>query len=70
MSNNTISSFAPAKSSFFRDAWVKIAAAFERRTIRARLHALDDHLLKDMGISRSDINRIARSGPSQRRTDL
>ena len=36
-----------------------IAAAIERRKIRRALHALDDYLLKDMGISRADIERIS-----------
>ena len=38
----------------------KIAAAIERRRIRAALGRLDDYMLKDMGISRTDINRISR----------
>ncbi len=37
----------------------KIAAAIERRRIRWALGKLDDYMLKDMGISRSDIERIA-----------
>ncbi len=30
-----------------------------RARTRKSLYALDDHMLKDMGISRSDIDRIA-----------
>lgn len=42
----------------------KIAAAIERRRIRGALNKLDDYLLKDIGISRSDIERISsRSHP-------
>lgn len=42
----------------------KIAAAIERRRMRGALNRLDDYLLKDMGISRSDIERISsRSHP-------
>ena len=37
----------------------KIAAAIERRRIRGALGKLDDYMLKDMGIARSDIERIA-----------
>ena len=37
----------------------KIAAAMERRRIRYALSKLDDYMLKDMGIVRSDIERIA-----------
>ena len=37
----------------------KIAAAIERRKIRGALGEMDDYMLKDMGISRSDIERIA-----------
>jgi uncharacterized protein YjiS (DUF1127 family) len=51
----------------FRDAMVtvafalhrKIAGAIERRRIRSELHGLDDYMLKDMGITRADIERIA-----------
>src|SRR5436190_2029640 len=37
----------------------KIAAAIERRRVRSALGKLDDYMLKDMGISRSDIERIS-----------
>jgi uncharacterized protein YjiS (DUF1127 family) len=37
----------------------KIAAAIVRNRMRAALNRLDDYLLKDMGISRSDIERIS-----------
>jgi uncharacterized protein YjiS (DUF1127 family) len=66
------SAFPQTRSAFFRDVVAmiifglrkEIAAAIERRRIRATLHALDDYLLKDMGIYRSDIDRIARSRPA------
>ena len=38
----------------------KIAAAIERRRVRLALGRLDDYMLKDMGIARSDIERIAK----------
>jgi uncharacterized protein YjiS (DUF1127 family) len=37
----------------------KIAAMLERRRVRRALGKLDDYMLKDMGIARSDIERIA-----------
>ena len=37
----------------------KIAAAIVRNRMRAALNRLDDYLLKDMGISRSDVERIS-----------
>jgi uncharacterized protein YjiS (DUF1127 family) len=44
----------------------KIAAAIERRRINAALGKLDDYMLKDMGIARADIERIAgRTYPSR-----
>jgi uncharacterized protein YjiS (DUF1127 family) len=48
-------------------AWhEKISAAIERRRIRGALNGLDDYMLKDMGISRSDIERIANRTHSPR----
>ncbi|MEP6827360.1 MAG: DUF1127 domain-containing protein [Aestuariivirga sp.] len=35
-----------------------ITAALERARVRASLRQLDDHILKDMGISRSEIDWI------------
>jgi uncharacterized protein YjiS (DUF1127 family) len=37
----------------------RIAAALEQRRTRSALGKLDDYMLKDMGIARSDIERIA-----------
>ncbi|HLA02392.1 MAG TPA: DUF1127 domain-containing protein [Aestuariivirga sp.] len=37
----------------------KIAVAIERRGTRTALNKLDDYMLKDMGIVRTDIERIA-----------
>jgi uncharacterized protein YjiS (DUF1127 family) len=44
----------------------KIAAAMERRRVRNTLGKLDDYMLKDMGISRSDIERISNRTHSPR----
>jgi uncharacterized protein YjiS (DUF1127 family) len=62
----TASTFLQSKSAFFRVIAMiavalreKIAAVIERRRIRYSLGELDDCMLKDMGISRSDIERIA-----------
>jgi uncharacterized protein YjiS (DUF1127 family) len=71
MPYKTESIFPQRNSGFFRVVSAaivalpeKIAAAIERRRIRGALNRLDDYLLKDMGISRSDIERIAtRSHP-------
>jgi len=40
--------------------------ALQRRKVRKALHALDDHMLKDIGISRGEIERISRNaGPAR-----
>ena len=66
MSYKTASTFLQSKSVFFRVIAIivvalreKIAAAIERRKIRGALGKMDDYMLKDMGITRSDIERIA-----------
>ena len=66
MPYKTASTFPQSKFVFFRAIAIiavgwreKIAAAIERRRIREALNRLDDYMLKDMGISRSDIERIA-----------
>ena len=66
MPYKTASTFPQSKSGFFRVFAIivvalseKIAAAIERRRIRGALSMLDDYMLKDMGIARSDIERIA-----------
>ncbi|HLA01881.1 MAG TPA: OsmC family protein [Aestuariivirga sp.] len=50
--------------------WKLIVRAMMRRTTYRALHALDDHLLKDIGISRGSIERIARdaAGTARQRT--
>ena len=67
MSYKTALTFLQSKSVFFRVIAIivvalreKIAAAIERRKIRGALGKMDDYMLKDMGIARSDIERIAR----------
>ena len=66
MPYQTASTFPQSKSVFFALIATiavalreKIAAAIERRRIRGALSKLDDYMLKDMGIARSDIERIA-----------
>lgn len=56
----TAANFMQAKSNFLRTVGTIISAAVERRRIRAALGKLDDYMLKDMGIARSDIERIAK----------
>ena len=68
MPHNTASTFLQTRFAFFGNGAAvivcalhgKIATAIERRRIRAALGRLDDYLLKDMGIARSDIERISR----------
>ena len=60
--------FLQTRTALFRDVMAiivfalgkEIAAAIQRRRDRATLHALDDRMLKDMGISRCDIDRLVR----------
>jgi uncharacterized protein YjiS (DUF1127 family) len=60
MPAKTTASFLQARSNFLRTVGEKITAAIERRRTRTALHGLDDYMLKDMGIARSDIERIAK----------
>lgn len=66
MPYKTASSFMQSKSGFFRAIATyaaalreKIDATIERRRVRSALGELDDYMLKDMGIARSDVERIA-----------
>jgi uncharacterized protein YjiS (DUF1127 family) len=59
LKHETTAGFLQAKGNFFRNLMLRSAAAIERRRIRAALGKLDDYMLKDMGIARSDIERIA-----------
>jgi uncharacterized protein YjiS (DUF1127 family) len=66
MPYQTASTFRQNRFVFFRGLATiiitlreKIAVAIERRRIRGALSELDDYLLKDMGVTRSDIDRIA-----------
>ena len=47
-----------ARGALLYSAVAKIAAAMERRRVRAVLGELDDYMLKDIGIARSDIESI------------
>ena len=66
MSAKTTASILQAKPNLLRTVVAKITAAIERRRIRSALGNLDDFLLKDMGIARSDIERIANDRHSPR----
>jgi uncharacterized protein YjiS (DUF1127 family) len=44
--------------------WQILFGAMTRRKTYAALSALDDHLLKDIGISRGEIEQISRSATS------
>lgn len=59
MPAKTTANLLQAKSSFFCIAVTKISAAIERRRVRAALGRLDENQLKEIGIARSDIERIA-----------
>lgn len=60
MPSKTAENFMPANSNFLRTVGLAISTMIERRRIRAALGKLDDFMLKDMGIVRSDIERIAK----------
>jgi uncharacterized protein YjiS (DUF1127 family) len=66
MPYETATTFLQSKSVFFRVIAIiavalrgRIGAAIERRRVRGALGKMDDYMLKDMGIARSDIERIA-----------
>jgi uncharacterized protein YjiS (DUF1127 family) len=48
-----------ARGALLYSVVAKIAAAMKRRRVRAVLGELDDYMLKDIGIARSDIESIA-----------
>ena len=62
-------SHRPRRASFMSIAaqpWQMLANRMMQRQTRTTLSALNDHLLKDIGISRSDIERISRTtGPAR-----
>lgn len=67
---NVTSATAAADRQLIRAGIASLASlarqALLRRKVRKALHALDDHLLKDIGISRSDIERIScTAGPAR-----
>ncbi len=66
MSAKTTASILEAKPNLLRSVVAKITAAIERRRIRGVLSKLDDYMLKDMGISRSSIERISNRSHSPR----
>ena len=66
MPARTTANFLQARANFLRAAVAKITTAIERRRVRAALGKLDDYMLKDMGIARSDIERIANDRHSPR----
>lgn len=66
---NVTSAAAAADRQLIRAGIASLASlarqALLRRKVRKALHALDDHMLKDIGISRSDIERVSRTtGPA------
>ena len=50
--------FADRIGQYIAKSWAAYAAARERRAAIAELHALDDHALKDIGLHRSEIERV------------
>lgn len=64
--------FAPPRRSLF--AWMRTMAdayrqSFERRAAVARLRDLNDHLLKDIGLDRSEIVSMVYGQPDGTRRD-
>jgi uncharacterized protein YjiS (DUF1127 family) len=47
-----------ALSRYMAAAWSRLAARRMRRATRIILSSLDDHILKDIGLERSDIDRV------------
>lgn len=45
--------------------WQMLAGIFEARRTRAELSRLDDHMLKDIGLSRGSIESAVRNGRSR-----
>jgi uncharacterized protein YjiS (DUF1127 family) len=70
----TLGYIAPAKSAAARHSgnpisrlYAAFARAKERRAARKALHALDDFVLRDIGISRCDIEPAIRGAMHRRR---
>jgi uncharacterized protein YjiS (DUF1127 family) len=63
--SSTDSGARPLHQNFMTRAlrpWDMFFNVMTRRKTRAALSALDDHLLKDIGISRGEIDRVAGDG--------
>ena len=62
---DTIASHRPRRTSLFTIAfqpWQMLANLMAERRDYARLSSLDDHMLKDLGISRGNIRSAIRNG--------
>lgn len=60
---------APARTSIFSRLWTSLLRAREQRRARAALRSFDDRMLRDIGISRSEIEQIVRYGEGWGRGD-
>jgi uncharacterized protein YjiS (DUF1127 family) len=59
---------APRKSllAIASQSWQTLAGMMEARRTRASLSSLDDHMLKDIGLSRGSIESAVRDGRDRR----
>lgn len=58
-----ISSVESGLAARLRSGWQKVLRVVERQRQRARLRVLDDHLLKDIGLTREQADREANKPP-------
>ena len=66
---DTSASHRPRRAAFLTiglRSWQMLAGLLEARRTRASLSRLDDHMLKDIGLSRGSIESAVRDGRTRR----